>query len=81
MDKANKPAYPIDEETTDRIDSGIKIYTGLTKREYAAIKALQGLLASPVCLPNKDGIEYAVSMSIKAADELFKQLEKPTNNG
>ena len=43
---------------------------GLTKREYFAAMAMQGLLANGVI------IENAVSLSIKAADELLKQLEQ-----
>ncbi len=37
MKNLNAPAMPIGEEETDRIDDGIKIYTGLTKREQACI--------------------------------------------
>ena len=44
-DNKDLPAFPVSEETTDRIDEGIKIYSGLTKREYFAAKALQGLCA------------------------------------
>lgn len=36
IDNKNQPAFPISEESTDRIDQGIKIYTGLTKRELIA---------------------------------------------
>ena len=53
-------------------------YSGLTKREYFAGLALQGLLA----LPDKgtynsfdDAFERICEISIKLADELLKQLE------
>jgi len=36
MDNKNQPAYPVSEEVTERIDQDIKIYTGLTKREWLA---------------------------------------------
>ncbi len=44
---------------------------GLTKREYFAGLAMQGLLASN----NGQSIDYLIHQSIKAADELLKQLE------
>jgi hypothetical protein len=39
------PAFPISEEATDRLEEGVNIYYGLSKREYFAAKALQGLCA------------------------------------
>jgi hypothetical protein len=33
MNNQDKPAYPISEEETDRIDTGVTIYSGLTKLE------------------------------------------------
>lgn len=46
--KVNKdhPAFPISVEETDRIERGIDIYIGLTKREYLAAMAMQGLLVN-----------------------------------
>lgn len=46
--------------------------TGLTKREYFAAMAMQGLCASQ----GWAGIEGTVEQSIKYADELLKQLEQ-----
>ena len=53
-------------------------YSGLTKREYFAGLAMQGLLA----LPDKgtygsfdEAIERICEVSVKFADELLKQLE------
>ena len=77
MENSNKPAYPISEEMTDRIDSGITIYTGLTKREYFAGLAMQGILSGNEI--NRTGRKTPfsiVEMSINLADELLKQLEK-----
>ena len=47
MENQDKPAFPISEETTDRLDARIEIYTGLTKREEFARSAMQGLLMEP----------------------------------
>lgn len=38
MKNADKPAYPITKEATDRIDSGVSIYTSLTKNELSIYK-------------------------------------------
>ncbi len=35
---ADMPAMPVSEEETDRIDDGIKIYSGLTKRETFCLR-------------------------------------------
>ncbi len=54
------------------IDSPSQI--GLTKLEYAAIKIVQGLYASRA--PSSQlNAEIVCSTAIKAAKELFKQLE------
>ena len=45
MNNRDIPAYPISEEATDRIDSDIKIYTGLTKLERFTMAAMQWLCA------------------------------------
>lgn len=55
--------------------------TELTKREYFAVQALQGLL-STCCSegydlsPNRETIEYFSKLSVTAADMLLKELEK-----
>lgn len=71
----NKPAFPISEEETDRIDAGVEIYTGLTKREYAAIKAMQGILSSRGLQDalNQDRIEWE-DFAIQKADKLLAKL-------
>jgi len=45
---------------------------GLTKREYFATMAMQGMLANH---DNRTTIEHIIEKSIFAADELIKQLE------
>lgn len=54
--------------------------TGLTKREYFAGLAMQGILAAnPECLHGNIGIAVAdevASFAVDYADELLTQLEK-----
>lgn len=79
MKNSEKPAFPISEEMTDRIDSGITIYTGLTKREYAAIMAMQNIDPPNEFYGKKETEEsYAkwAKKCVRMADELLKQLEK-----
>jgi hypothetical protein len=77
MDNKNQPAFPVSEETTDRIDAGTTIYSGLTKREKIAAMALQGMLAKSHAI---DGMTEHEVNSITAdavmfADELLNKLE------
>ena len=65
MKNSEKPAYPIQTDRELNYDDA----NGLTKREYFAAMAMQGLLASGARL-NVD------ERSIEYADELLKQLEK-----
>ncbi len=53
--------------------------TGLTKREYFAGLAMQGIFASNVEGLALDIIDIKglVEMSVIASDELLKQLDKP----
>jgi hypothetical protein len=53
---------------------------GLTKLEYFAGLAMQGLLTiyDPSCqtVPNEENIIYMAKLSVKAADELLKALDQ-----
>ena len=49
--------------------------TGLTKREYFAAIALQGLLA------NHGDYMYSVISAVEFADDLIEELNKTNNNG
>lgn len=78
MENGNKPAYPISEEQTDRIDSNVKIYSGLTKREYFAAMAMQGILANEqlrysLCRPGRSGIQI---YALQQADALLQELDQ-----
>ena len=68
MENSNKPINPILD-----MNQNLSNLIGLTKREYFAGLAMQGLLAndSHAYLKNDDVAEWAV----KIADELLKQLE------
>lgn len=72
MENKNQPAFPVSEETTDRIDTGTTIYSGLSKREYIAAMAMQGLIAqSNTSRPASEFAKHAVI----AADALLEQLK------
>ena len=54
---------------------------GLTKREYFAAMAMQGLLSIydtniNAIIPNDENICYMTTLSVKAADELIKALNE-----
>jgi len=68
MENSNKPAFGYG-FTTAHGNAHVE-ENGLTKREYFAAMAMQGLLARPVNL----NIEMNVIQSIQIADELLKQL-------
>lgn len=70
--KQEQSAFPIPHEHGFNSKDSI----GLTKREYFAGLALQGLLSSGDLAPNTVDVEYAVDLSIKASDELIKALNK-----
>ena len=85
MKNADKPIYPTTSQKINETEffeynlpNKEKQYSGLTKREYFAGLAMQGLLA----LPDKgtfgsfdEAIEWICEASVKFADELLKQLE------
>ena len=69
----SKPAFPSTGETTI---GGFKSvpHAGMSLREYAAIAAMQGLLA---CSGNNDIDFYVIAgNSVAQADALIKELEK-----
>ena len=66
--KEHDPAFPQDDYFDEQLTGQIP---GLTKREYFAGQALQGLLASPKPLP--DGAE---DIAVMMADALIKSLNK-----
>jgi hypothetical protein len=75
------PAFPISEEATDRLEEGVDIYYGLSKREYFAAKAMQAMISNPnVKRPSagdklKDDIEKFSNIAVEYADGLISALE------
>ena len=85
IDNSKRPAFPVDEETTDRLEDGVRIYTGLTKREYFAGLAMQAMLSNEelrIACMDDSGIlgvsrdEAVARYSVMEADALLKQLEQ-----
>ena len=69
MKNSENPAFPVDfveNHVTEK---------GLTKREYFAGVAMQGLL-SQYNLSKPEDQEIVCKMSVQLADELLNQLEK-----
>ena len=75
MKNADKPINPVLTQSPSlQNDTSL----GLTKREYFAGLAMQGLISScdwNVTIFNKDLIEATSKNAIELADELLKQLE------
>jgi hypothetical protein len=74
MKKGNEPAFPrAGSEHTNLADNvRHEPSEGLTKREYFAAMAMQGILASSA----DRGYVWVADYSIRFADELLRQLEK-----
>ena len=78
MKNSDQPIYPIPKDR----DINASGKNGLTKREYFAAMAMQGMLSNG--MPNDVGVEPPYHMScaklaryaIEYADELLKQLEQ-----
>ena len=71
-----QPAFPF----TWTTDSSEHVEIGLTKREYFAAQAMQGILAKKGVSGNNtmvdaDDITAAAKIAIWCADELIKKLE------
>lgn len=62
------------------IKEPVEKYSGLTKREYFAGKALQGLLSiyddneQDPTVPNEENVKYMAKLAVKAADSLLDAL-------
>lgn len=89
MENKNQPAYPY--RAWDEKNGTYQDCNGLTKREYFAAMAMQGLLAgrnqqSLFISPNNSENEYIIfeqlaADSIATADILLTQLSSPTSSG
>lgn len=70
MENKDQPAFPTTWDTTHRPET--QTDGGLTKREYFAGLAMQGMLANPQLDIGKETIEKA---AVDFADYLLKALE------
>lgn len=83
-----EPAFPINEEETDRIDNGIKIYSGMSKRlliakdmmpiaeaQLGGVSAdwVRGYLGADKYTGATDYKIALVKYALELADELLKQ--------
>lgn len=77
MENKNKPAYPLTDLPHSKDDKHGD-YDGLTKREYFAAMAMQGLCAN-LNVSSDTTSEYTAQLyanyAVNIADELLKQLE------
>ena len=76
MKNGEQAAYPYEQEFTDGNKSITDQQTGLTKREYFAAMAMQGMVSAGHLKPNQPDVEYAALLSVLAADALLKELEQ-----
>jgi hypothetical protein len=91
MKDNSKPAYPprggmffyVPKEHEEQIEAALakmeRNYDGLTKREYAAIMAMQGLIASPRKPSGADGdvtVDHVSSAAVAMADALLLALDE-----
>lgn len=74
MKNADMPAMPISEEDTDRLNEGVFIYTGLTKREHFAAMAMKGIVSNDTGFDYSD--EDVARYAVKLTDSLLAELEK-----
>lgn len=68
-------AVPIDVEQSGRFGFG------LTKREYFAGLAMQGILANASVVYKENGIKLIASEGVRMADALLAALTKPEREG
>lgn len=76
MTEGKYPVYPTpiaggDNNIVSALDNDYNVNSGLTKREYFAAMAMQGLLSNHIAITEPIVI---ANKAIKYADELLKQL-------
>ena len=71
MDNSQQPAFPYESKVAAGTQQD-REFKGLTKREYFAIKCLQGLLSDPASGLKDDRF---IKVAICYADDLLKQLK------
>ncbi len=84
MNNGDKPITPLSYKGFPSLETVLQDKNdliGITKREYIATHALQGLLSiydseHARVVPNTDNIQYMAELSVKAADILLEELNK-----
>jgi hypothetical protein len=77
IENKNQPAFPISEEATDRIIDEVRIFTGLTKREYFAGLAMQAFVSNPSFYQGYSSDATMAQQAVNLADALLLELSKP----
>lgn len=77
MSKADEPAFPT--KAVTRTEEGVEIEDciGLTKREYFAGLAMQGIIQTNPEKNRYNSFKQLAEDSIQMADALLAELEKP----
>jgi len=75
MNNSDLPIYPTGHQNNDGTLDPYH-YSGLTKREYFAGVAFQGITSNSSFVPNDEDVKYAAALSVKAADALLLELSK-----
>ena len=77
MKNSDKPAYPsqLQEGESSELTGKLGNADGLTKREYFAAMAMQGILVN-MGRNRFDSIVQVTEEAVKAADALLKEIEK-----
>ena len=69
------PAMPVDRCDVDANETGIQVFSGLTKREMMAMAAMQGILSSLTIEDDMSPRDLA-RCSVADADALLAELER-----
>lgn len=83
MENPNKSVYPQIGSVSNNENQLTEVFSdennsGLSKREYAAIAAMQGILSNPSLIDyghNNNVMIWISEHSVQQADKLLKQLE------
>ena len=76
MSKANEPAFPVEYGEGCLMLKAGERPRGLSKREYFAAKAMQGILAATVHAPYVVAGPHIPQLAVQHADALLAELAK-----
>ncbi len=79
MSLKDQPAFPCAKETIDGPQRTVERFTGMTLRHYYVGLAMQGMIAGSQGLQINS--EQFATQSLKLADALLAELEKPAQKG